>query len=371
MLDKRFAVNATVIVFLVLFAIFAFQPLVYAQQGIELQLQGKALETDPFPFFLNNRIMIPIRDVANNLEVEVTWDGHKGEVIATKKDGQIAVIVGKDQGIINGENVKLDAAPVIVNGRVMVPVRVFAEFCGLSVSWNKTSRVVSLSKKPLVAGSSLYFPPFEFKEGDEIIGFDIDLIRAIEEHMDQDIIVKDVRFDQLLPSLEAGEVDMVVSQLTITEMRKEYFNFSDPYFEFGEVIVTAKGSAANLTHKDLAGKRVAFQGGTYSETFAMAIQEEFPSTKALAYDTMEQVLEAVEEGRADAAFAPYAFTAYYLSKQGNDKLQISSELLTSELSGIAVSKDNPELLDRLNKSLETIKEEGTYQLIHEKWFGTF
>lgn len=369
MFQKRFAVNVAVIVFFAFAAIFLFQPLAFAQQGVEVQLMGETLKTDPSPIFVNNRIMIPLRDAGNNLEVGVTWDSDKSKVAAVKNDKQMTVTVGKAQGTINGENVQLDAPPVIVDGRVMVPVRLFAEFCGFSVSWDKTARVVSLEKQPLVVASSLDFPPFEFKEGDEILGFDIDLIQAIEEQMGQDIIVKDVSWDRLLSSLAAGEVDMVVSQLTITENRKEYFAFTDPYFESGEVIVTAKGSAANLTSEDLAGKRVAYQIGTYSDVFAMTVQEEFPTTNLLAYDTVEQVFEAVEEGRADAAIAPYAFTAYSLTKQGSDKLQISSELLTSELSGIAVSKDNPELLDRLNKSLEIIKENGTYQLIYDKWFG--
>jgi ABC-type amino acid transport substrate-binding protein len=372
MLRKRIVFNVMMIVFLGIFALFVFQPLAYAQQGAELRFMGETVETDPAPVFVNNRIMVPVRDLANCLEANLNWDAEKGQVTVSKNLRQMSVTVGKNQGIVDGEKVQLDSAPVIVDNRVMVPVRVCGEFCGLSVSWDKAARVVSLDKKPLVAGSSVDFPPFEFREGDEIVGFDIDLIEAIEELTGENLVVKDVRFDRLLTALLSGEVDMVVSQLTITEERKEYFSFTEPYFNGGQVIITTKDIAADLTLDDLAGKHVAYQDGTLSQELVMTLQEKFPGTKGLGCGTLEEVWKAVEEGIVDAAIVPHADTAYfYFQNREDSKLRMASKLLSIEQTGIAVRKEDRELLEMLNKSLETLKENGTYDRIYEKWFGSY
>ncbi|MGI6554618.1 MAG: transporter substrate-binding domain-containing protein [Bacillota bacterium] len=372
MLRKRIVFNVMMIVFLGIFVFFVFQPLAYAHQGVKLRFKGETVETDPAPVFVNNRIMVPVRDLANCLEASVNWDAEKGQVTVSKNLRQMSVTVGENQGVVDGEKVQLDSAPVIVNNRVMVPLRFFGEFCGLSVSWDRSARIVSLEKKPLVAGSSVDFPPFEFREGDEIVGFDIDLIKAIEELTGENIIVKDVRFDGLIPSLLAGEVDMVVSQLTITEERKEYFGFTEPYFTGGQVIITTKDMAVDLTLDDLAGKHVAYQDGTLSQELVMTLQEKFPGTKGLGCGTLEEVWKAVEEGIVDAAIVPHADTAYfYLQNREDSKLRIASELLSIEQTGIAVRKEDQELLEMLNKSLETLKENGTYDRIFEKWFGSY
>jgi ABC-type amino acid transport substrate-binding protein len=131
-----------------------------------------------------------------------------------------------------GENVQLEGAPVIVDGRAMVPVRVLADGLQVPVSWDSATRVVSLGKSALVVGSSLDFPPFEYKAGNDVVGFDIDLIKAIEEMWKEDIVIQDISFDQLIPSLRSGQVDLIVSGLTITEQRKQFVDFTIPYFEW-------------------------------------------------------------------------------------------------------------------------------------------
>jgi polar amino acid transport system substrate-binding protein len=88
-----------------------------------------------------------------------------------------------------------------------------------------------------------------------------------------------------------------------------------------------------------------------------------------AYDSMEEVWAAVENGKADAAVASYPPTANYLINHPESKLQTVGKLIDARPMGIAVQKDNQKLLDKLNKSLEMIKGNGTYDRIYEKWFG--
>lgn len=368
MFRKKIVLTTMMATFFSLIMLFAFQLPAYARQEVTLQVKGEAV-TGAASVIVKNRIMIPIRDLADYLNADISWDSGKREVTVTHSDRQRSLVVGKNQAMVDGNSVSLDAAPAIVENKVLVPVRLIAEFCGYSVSWDKAAKVVSLDRQALVAGSSLDFPPFESVEGNEIVGFDIDLIEAIEELIGQEILIKDTAFDQLLPSLQAGEVDMIVSGLTITEERNKRFGFTNPYYDFGEVIVSAKATADTMTLEDLAGKRVACQAGSQSQELVISLQEQYPSTKVFTFETPEEVWGAVEKGKADAAIASHAYTAYYLNNQEDSNLRIVSDLLSTQPAGIVVRKGNQELLEKLNKCLETIKENGTYDRIYEKWFG--
>ncbi|MGS0765201.1 transporter substrate-binding domain-containing protein [Syntrophomonas curvata] len=345
-------------------------PSAFAQRDIGLQVQGKLMGIEPAPYIDGDRVMVPVREVAGNLGAEVTWDGEKQAVKVVRGEYQITMVIGQTQAVVNGENVQLEGAPVITDGRAMAPVRVLADGLQVPVSWDSATRVVSLGKSALVAGSSLDFPPFEYKEGNDIVGFDIDLIMAIEEMWEEDIAIQDISFDRLIPSLLSGQVDLIVSGLTITESRREVIDFTIPYFEWGEIILTPKGADNDMVLEDLAGQKIAVQGGTTAHDLVVALAKKHPDTQLILFDSLEEVWAAVEENKAYAAVVPYPLTAHYLNTHRENNLQLVGKVFSVYPEGIAVQKGNQELLDKLNKSLETLKENGTYDRLWEKWFGS-
>lgn len=364
MVRKR---RVPVIALVAVLMLFVSLPAAYAQQEVGVKVAGKVMETNPAPFIDNKRVMVPVREIANALGADVNWDGDNQAVKVEKGNKQITMIIGNSQAVVNGEEVQLGALPVIVKGRTMVPVRILAEGLQVPLSWDSIARMVSLDV--LVAGSSVTFPPFEFVENNEYIGFDIDLIHAIEEVLGERIVIKDIRFDQLIPSLRSGEIDLIISGLTIVEQRKEVIEFTIPYYNYGEIILSAQGSNKDIPLKDLAGKKIACQSGSRAHEIVSDLVKKYPNTQMVALATMEEIYTAVEQGKVDAAIVSHAPTAYYLTRHGETNLMMAGEVPNSQPLGIAVQKGNQELLDKLNYSLETIMENGTYDLIYEKWFG--
>lgn len=368
-MSKRLLVcTPTVAALVALMMFFIGLPWALAQQDVGLEVQGDLIVTEPAPFIVGDRVMVPVRAVADNLGAKVTWDEENKTVNVHRGEFQIAMVVGQIQAVVNGENVQLESAPVIVDDRAMVPVRILAEGLQVPVSWSSETRVVSLGQPALVAGSSLTFPPFEFREGNDIVGFDVDLIQAIGELWGEEIIVKDIPFNQLIPSLNSGQIDLIISGLTITENRQEFMNFTMPYFDYGEIILTAKGSNNDMTPEDLTGK-VACQMGSSAQEVLTDLVEKGTDMQIVPLETLEEVWRAVELGIVDAALVPHAPTAYYLTQHGGSNLIMVGNVLASQPTGIAVQKDNQELVDKLNQSLKTLQENGTYDRIYEKWLG--
>lgn len=339
-----------------------------AQQDIGLEIQGNLIETEPASFIDDDRVMVPVRAVADKLGAKVTWDSQNLSVTVNRGEFKIAMVIGQTLAVVNGENVQLESAPVIVDGRAMVQVRVLAEGLQVPVSWFSETRVVSLGKPALVAGSSLDFPPFEYKQGNDIVGFDIDLIQAIGEMWEEEIVIKDISFNELIPSLRSGQIDLVISGLTITEHRQEFMDFTMPYFDYGEIILSTKGSNSDMVLEDLTGK-IACQTGSHAHELLSDLIKRKPHAQMVPLETLEEVWRALELGIVDVAVVPHPPTAYYLTQHGESNLLMVGKVFASQPTGVAVKKGNQELLDKLNQSLKTLKENGTYDRFYEKWFG--
>lgn len=344
-------------------------PSAYAEQEAGLQVNGKLLTTYPGSFIDNGLVMVPVRELGNALGAEVSWDDEKHAVKVVQDGYEVSMFIGVLQAMVNGKSVQLEGAPLIVEGRAMAPVRIVAEALQIPLAWDSEKRIVSLDKLKLVAGSSLDFPPFEFQEDNKAVGFEIDLIEAVAEVMGEDIIVKDVSFDQLIASLRSGEIDLIISGLTITESRKQVISFSMPYFYWGETIIIPQGASRDMELEDLAGKTIAFLAGSSAQEIVNDLEQSNPDTQLTSYETLEEVWQAVENGQVDAAIVFQPPTAYYLNNNSDSNISMTGKVLNSQPMGIAVQKDRQALLEKLDNSLTTIRENGTYDRIYEKWFG--
>ena len=211
-------------------------------------------------------------------------------------------------------------------------------------------------KKKYTIGIDTSFPPFEYKKDSKYTGIDIELLQAIGKLEGFEVEFKPMDFGGLIPALQSGQLDGVIAGASITEERKKSVDFSDPYYESGLVALVNKGNSTIKTVKD----------GTAGAKFA----EDNLKGKATirVFEDSASTLKAVENNQADAAFEDYPVIAYTIKVNPNLNVKIGTEKLTNNEYGFMVKKgENKELLEKFNKGLKTLKENGEYQKIVDKY----
>lgn len=215
----------------------------------------------------------------------------------------------------------------------------------------------------IIMGTEATFPPFEFRnEKNEVVGFDIDIGRKIAEALGVELKIIDMPFDSLIPSLVTKKIDMAIAAMTITEERKKSVSFSDPYFRAGQVIVVRKGYPPIKTLEELKGKKVAVQQGTTGDL----IVSEIKGVQISRFTRFTDAFLELMNKRVDAVVLDFAPARAYVAMY--PQLIITSDVLSKEEYGIAVRKEDAELLNFINDVLKTMKK-SPYDLLVEKWFS--
>jgi len=217
-----------------------------------------------------------------------------------------------------------------------------------------------------VVVSDTSFVPFEFYEDGEYVGFDIDLINAVADEVGFEIEMETTNFDGIIPGLQTGSFDIAIAGISIREDRKESVDFSDPYYESGLSIGVHIDNDDIHDIDDLEGKTIATRLGSTSADY---IEENIEGAEANQYEQLDQAYLAVENGSVDAILYDAPNVAYYIQTQGEDSLKMVGDLYQAENYGIAISKGQEELVDAINDALSTLRDDGTYDEIYEKWFG--
>ena len=219
----------------------------------------------------------------------------------------------------------------------------------------------------LRVGSTIDFAPFEFQdEGQkDYQGFDMDLIRAIGKEMGKEVEISNIGFDGLIPALEAKNIDVIISGMTITEERKQKVAFSEPYYQSGLTMVVRADETSIRTFGDLEGKRIAVQIGTTSATEAKKI----PNAEVREFNTPADCFMELKNNGADAVINDRPVNDYFIKKEAITGLVVLPDRLTAEEYGIAIGKDNTEVQQLINEGLRKIRENGEYDKIFAKWFG--
>ena len=222
----------------------------------------------------------------------------------------------------------------------------------------------------LTVVAELGFAPFEYmdEKTGEPVGFDVDVINAVAEKMGLTAsYLPNQKFDTLVPIIkQGGKADVSIAAITITDERMESVDFSEPYLDSNQAIVVAKGSSETQETLNDASKQVVCQGGTTGDEW---IGENLPDAVRVPVDDVTAALTGVQTGLYQAMVVDLPVASYMLSQSFSD-LEIVKEIPTGEQYGIAVSKDNPELTQAVNKALEDMKSDGTMKEIETKWFGS-
>ena len=224
----------------------------------------------------------------------------------------------------------------------------------------------------IVVGCDAAFPPFEYldEETGELVGFDLDLMRAIGAELGMEVEIKNVSWDGIIPGLLSGNYDVIASGMTITEERKQVVNFSDPYILAGLTIVTRAGDESIKGPEDLAGKRVAVQINSTGDLTATELQQEkgikIAEIKRFTHAT-DPFLE-LKNGAVEAVVMDLPVARAQMNTNPGI-YKIVEEAFTTEEYGFALRKSDTELLAKINQALATLKANGTYDQIYQKYFG--
>lgn len=223
--------------------------------------------------------------------------------------------------------------------------------------------------KKIVVGTEPAFAPFEFKdENGEFVGFDIDLMKAIAKAQGLEVEFKGMGFDGLIPALQVGQIDAAISGMTINEDRKEKVNFSIPYYESGLMLAVRADNEDIKGPEDLAGKVIAVQIGTTGAAKSEEFVEAY-GAEVKTFNSSDLIFMELINGGADVIINDLPAIQYFIKQKGEGKIKLVGDLLTGEYYGIAIAKENIELLDLINKGLMQLKENGKYADIYRKWFA--
>jgi polar amino acid transport system substrate-binding protein len=221
------------------------------------------------------------------------------------------------------------------------------------------------SKKIIVATDATW-PPMEYvNDAKEIVGFDVDLIKAVAAKAGFEVEIKNQAWDGIFAGLAAKKYDAVISSVTITDERKATMDFSDPYINAGQVLIVKSALQGVETLDALKGKKVGAQIGT---TGAMAI-EKVAGVELKNYDELGLAIEDLYNGRIEGVVADTPIAANFVlqTEKYKGSLKIVGKPFTDEYYGIALNKKNAALLKKINKALGELVADGTVQKLETQW----
>ncbi len=224
-------------------------------------------------------------------------------------------------------------------------------------------------KKVIIVGTEPTFEPFEFRDSNnQIIGFDVDLVRAIAADQELEVQFKDFPFDSLIPALNSGQIDMIASGLSITDERKQTIDFSDPYIEAGLALAVRKNETEIKSSADLKGKTAAVQRGATGALQADKLKADGMLVEIKTYPTVALAMMELTRGGADVVINDRPTSEAYIARQGKD-VKLLDETLVSDQYGFGFKKGS-ELRNKVNAGLANVTKAGLIDELRVKYFKT-
>ena len=226
--------------------------------------------------------------------------------------------------------------------------------------------------KKIVIGTEGAYPPFNNLESDgSLVGFDIDIAKALCEEMKVECEFVTQDWDGIIPALIAGKFDAIIASMSITEERKEKVDFTNKYYNTPPALAVPKDSAlTEATDEALAGKIIGAQSSTTHSNYAEA---KFPSAELKLYPTPDEYKLDIDSGRVDAVIDDVIVLSEWLKSDAGTCCKLLATLKTDPVingdgAGIAIRKGETELRDMFNTAITAIRDNGTYKTINDKYF---
>ena len=221
-------------------------------------------------------------------------------------------------------------------------------------------------------GVEIGYPPMEYYGVDgELLGFDIDLVKALAEKLELSVVFFDTAWDGILAGLDANRYDIAVNVTVLPEREKNY-NFTKPYINSFMTIVTRKGSQVRINKiEDITGVNAAFQGNTTAQYFSERLNDQGIRFTSFSYDKIINCFNDLKLGRVDLVIVDNIVAFFYTGME-NSGLQVAwaePDDSSDELIGICLKKGNDRLTGMINKALDELNAEGVVGEISRKYFG--
>lgn len=224
-------------------------------------------------------------------------------------------------------------------------------------------------KKTLVMATNAAFPPYEYKDGDNFAGIDVEVAQKIAEKLDMTLEIKDVEFGSIIGGVQTGKFDMGMAGITVNEERLQSVNFSDSYATGVQVVIVKENSSIKSLD-DLKGDgsmKIGVQQDTTGDIYASDTVENggYGEDNVIRYKTGADAVQALVTDKVQAVIIDNEPAKSFV--EANEGLTILDAEWTVEDYAIAVSKDNSQLLEDINKALAELKADGTLQSIIDKY----
>ena len=214
----------------------------------------------------------------------------------------------------------------------------------------------------LVMATNAEFPPYEFHDGDSIVGIDAEIAKAIADELGMELEIEDIAFDSIIPEIVSGKADMGLAGMTVTEDRMQSVDFSDTYAKASQKIIVTEDSEI-ASPDDLKGVIVGVQLGTTGDIYVSDLEAD--GTTVERYNKGVEAVQALSQGKIDAVVIDGEPAKTFVAE--TEGLKILEESFTDEEYAIAVKKGNTELLEKINGALKTLKDNGTLDEIVAKY----
>jgi len=230
--------------------------------------------------------------------------------------------------------------------------------------------VARAAEAPLRVGMDVPYPPFVYEESNgTLAGFDVDITKALCAVIKRECAIVAVGFDDLVPFLVQGKLDMVVAGLAVTPERVKLVDFTERYYRSHTIFVEKAGTGMDTSPDGLAGKRVGTQAGTTQEEFLVRA---YPKSTLVLRPDFASLMADLKGGKVDVVLVEgLPGFSYLKTPEGGQFEAVGGPVQDAALSGvfsIAVSKKLPQLTRMLNAAIETIRSNGVYAKINRKYF---
>ncbi len=213
----------------------------------------------------------------------------------------------------------------------------------------------------LVMATNAEFAPWEYYEGDKIVGIDPEIAQAIADKLGMTLEIEDMAFDSIIPAVTSGKADFGAAGMTVDEDRMVFVDFSDTYANASQVIIVKETSEITGS-ADLSDKKIGVQLGTTGDLLATDLAGDGNVER---YNKGFEAVQALLQDKIDAVVIDSAPANVFVEQ--SEGLKVCDEAMSQEEYAIAVAKGNTELLDKINGALKELKEDGTIDAIMNKY----
>ena len=248
--------------------------------------------------------------------------------------------------------------------KVIAMVMAAAVIATMAGCGSKNNNEASDKKDTLIMATNATFPPYEYVEGNEYAGIDVEVAQAIAKELGMELKVEDVEFGSIVSGVQSGKFDIGMAGITVTEDRKKSVNFSSPYATAKQVVIVKEGSDIKTVDDLSSDTKIGVQQDTTGDIYTT---DDYGDSAVTRYNKGADAVQALMSGKVDCVVIDSEPAKEFV--EANDGLKILDTEYVEEEYAICVAKDNDELLNQINEALDKLKSNGTIDEIVNKYIS--